>query len=297
MTLRLRSHAKINWHLEVLGRRQDGFHELLTLFQTVALHDDIEIEIREAGIDLEIEPLTADGESTPAGESNLAWRAARLFLDRFSQAAGGVALRLRKRIPVGGGLGGGSSNAATVLTGLAALSRPRPALAELEGIAAELGADVPYFLHGGVAIGYGRGDRIRPLPDDGIEEQKIWLAVPPIAVSTKEVFGSHRLTPGPPSSLEPWIARGLPRRLSELGGRNDLEATCFALHPEVGRVYDLLIASGASWVRLSGSGATLVATFESAAAADGAGRTLPEGVRWLPSRTLRRATWRDSAGF
>jgi 4-diphosphocytidyl-2-C-methyl-D-erythritol kinase len=293
--LRLRSHAKINWHLEVRGRRADGYHELRTLFQTIELADEIDLERSGGEIDVRIE-----GESLglEAGPANLAWRAARSFLDRFAPGSGdGVRITLRKRVPLGSGLGGGSSNAATVLSGLAALWGVDRGDARLVEIAARLGADVPFFLTGGVALGRGRGDEIAALPDADTGDQEIWLAVPPFAVPTRSVFEAYR--PGArrvaDDALERALAGELPRDLSALATWNDLEPTCLDLFPPLGELYNAL-ASRARWVRLSGSGGTVCALFADAREAADAGRALPGSVRWLRTRTMRRSAWRDSVG-
>ena len=123
--------------------------------------------------------------------------------------------------------------------------------------------------------------------------------MPPFAASTREVFAAAAVSEGGPDHV---LANGdwpgaLPRRLSLWQGRNDLEAPCFSLHPALRQMYNLLLASGATWVRLSGSGSTLVAIFDETADAERAGAELPEGVEWLRARTLRRSAWRASTGF
>lgn len=145
-----RSFAKLNLHLEVAGRRADGYHELRTLFSTIDLADELEIELTAGGVTLE-----TGRADLPAGRENLVVRAAEAFL---AAVGGGVGARIRllKRIPVGGGLGGGSANAATTLRGLALMTGSGPSEAELERIARSLGADVPFFLHGGLALGLGQ---------------------------------------------------------------------------------------------------------------------------------------------
>ena len=174
----IRSHAKINWHLEVVRRRPDGYHDLRTIFQTIELADELEVERAGSGIELEV----ADGGTELAADrTNLAWRAAELYRERFGDGGVGVRIRLRKRIPIGAGLGGGSSNAAAVLAALARSDGRDPASGELLAAAAELGADVPFFLVGGVAAGLGRGDVIRALADPRDPAPAVWLAVPPFA--------------------------------------------------------------------------------------------------------------------
>jgi 4-diphosphocytidyl-2-C-methyl-D-erythritol kinase len=293
--LRLRSHAKINWHLEVLRRRDDGYHELRTLFQTIALADDVELEPRAAGIELDV----AGDPALAADRSNLAWRAAELFFARLAPRAGGAAIRIEKRIPLGGGLGGGSSNAATVLAGLAKVHGIDSRDPGLAVVARELGADVPFFLVGGLALGLGRGDEIAPLADPDPSSVALHLAVPPFAVATRDVFAKHLAAPrnGASAGLEAVLAGAAAGDLAEIGSWNELEPACFQLFPELGRVYTRLTESGARWVRLSGSGGTIAARFARGDAAEAAGRTLPPGFRWLETKTLGRGEWRQSAGW
>src|SRR5262245_18066788 len=163
----LRAPAKVNLYLQVLGRRADGFHELVTVLHAIDLCDELSLQRRQRRRDIAggapDVALHVEGDA-PAGESNLAHRAARALLAE-SGAAGDVGLdiRLRKRIPAGGGLGGGSSDAAAVLSGLNALLG-RPCSHEtLMSLAAQLGSDVAFFLHGGTALCTGRGEIVRPL--------------------------------------------------------------------------------------------------------------------------------------
>ena len=155
--LHLRAHAKVNLALEVLGRRDDGYHELRTLFQTISLHDDIVLRPRAKDV-----TIRCDHPDVPRDETNLAVRAAR-DLQRFAGVAQGVEITLTKRIPVAGGLGGGSSDAAAVLMGLDRWWRLGLGPDGLLPLARRLGADVPYFLIGGTALGIARGDEVYPL--------------------------------------------------------------------------------------------------------------------------------------
>ena len=295
------SFAKINLHLEVLGRREDGFHELRTVFQTVDLADEIDLAVHRDGVELTIEGAP----DLAADPTNLAFRAAEAYLARWGQRGEGVSIRLKKRIPRGGGLGGGSSNAATVLAGMAVLLGRDPGGAALAELAAELGSDVPFFLYGGTALGTGRGERIAPLPDPPAPPLEIWLAVPPVAAATARVFAAHRLaakrpglaaTPvgappgdGPQAAIAPaWAA---------LVGRNDLEPTCMALYPPVRTVYNRLSESGAAAVRLSGSGSTIFALFADRAAGQAAGDRLDNDTIWLPVKTLSRIEWLSRSGL
>ena len=163
--------AKINLVLEILGRRDDGFHALETVFQTLELADEVAVEVRPGdGIGLVVE-----GADLPAGPENLAWRAAAAYTARHP--IGRVAIHLRKRVPHGAGLGGGSSDAAAVLRALARLDPdPLPAT-DLAVIALALGSDVPFFLVGGTAHALGRGEELTPLPDAA--DQVVTILKPP----------------------------------------------------------------------------------------------------------------------
>lgn len=289
-----RSFAKLNLHLEVVGRRADGYHELRTIFQTIDLADEIEIERAAGGIDLEVE-----GGSVAAGPENLVHRAAAAFLERWGAVGDGARLRLIKRIPAGGGLGGGSANAATVLLGMCSIWRVRPSYAELWPVARALGADVPFFLVGGTALGFGRGDEVVPLPDGDAAALELWLALPPFGTPTPEVFAAlgdaFRNAPSP-LLLGAEIGAPPGRGRSRIG-ENDLEAPAFRLWPELEAIYTSLLGAGASAVRMSGSGSTLFALFEEPSAARAAGVSLPSGTKWLGIRTLRRADWRRASGL
>jgi 4-diphosphocytidyl-2-C-methyl-D-erythritol kinase len=290
------SFAKINLHLQVVGRRADGYHELRTVFQTVDLHDLITLEPRASGLELEV----VEGKA-PAGPANLAFRAAEQFLARWAPGTG-VRIVLRKRIPVGGGLGGGSSNAGTVLRGLASLLDVRPSRADLWQIARGLGADVPYFLVGGTALGVGRGDEVVPLPD--LPEQEVWLIVPPVEIPTAGVYAA--LGEPPSTALDPDAAAlfdgGPGLRLAELPGRNDLEPVARQRFPVLDGVYNALSTAGASCARLSGSGATVYACFAASPAAERLAACLPPGTHIVKTLTLSRASlldrfrWRDPVG-
>jgi 4-diphosphocytidyl-2-C-methyl-D-erythritol kinase len=189
MSFSLPSYAKINWMLRVLGKRVDGFHELCTVFQTVSLHDTLTFEESDR---LE---LTCDDPQIPVDDSNLIIKAAKALQEAIPSTRGrGAKIHLEKRIPSPGGLGGGSSNAAVTLIGLGQLWN-----VDLWGvsdtIAKNLGADVPYFLYGGTALGTSRGDEIEQLSDR--EEAHMLIVTPKVDVSTAAVFqdlGARTLT-------------------------------------------------------------------------------------------------------
>jgi 4-diphosphocytidyl-2-C-methyl-D-erythritol kinase len=284
MATTYRSFAKINLHLEVVGRRPDGYHELRTVFQTVSLHDLIEVSLAGPGVELALR-----GRRVAAGESNLAHRAAVAFLERWGGGRG-VRLVLDKRIPVEGGLGGGSSNAATVLLALRELIGSPADEADLVEVAAGLGADVPYFLLGGTALGTGRGDVVEPLPDLG--EDDLWLFDPGQGVSTRRVFESGLIEPRTaPDPLLDALRRGAVRGASGAVGANDLEPAVFAVSAAVREVYNSLVSIGMKRIRVSGSGSTLFAFRSGAEDEREALSILPGDVRVFRVRTMSRASF------
>jgi len=287
-----RSFAKVNLHLEVVGRREDGYHELRTIFSTVDLADDLEIEPAPPGVDLVVE-----GARLAGGSSNLVHRAASAFLERWGGMPG-VRIRLRKRIPIGGGLGGGSSNAACTLLALNRMTGARVPATELERVARALGADVPFFLVGGRAVGLERGDRVLPVADLAFP-LALWLAVPPVPVSTAAVFSELQPRNGRETDARVTAALEgrVPASVEEAIGENDLEEAAFRLCPELLAVYTGLVRSRARVVRVSGSGSTVFAVYDDPEAARSAGEELPAGCLWIPVRTLGRAAWRHASGL
>jgi 4-diphosphocytidyl-2-C-methyl-D-erythritol kinase len=268
--LRVTSFAKINRDLRVLGKRPDGFHELDTVFQTVDLTDETDFSEGE-----EDEPdvsLTIDGAELPVDESNLILRAAAALRSRFNVRRS-ARIHLSKKIPVGGGLGGGSSNAAAALRGLATLWNLPLGKRDLHAVAASLGSDVPFFLLGGRARGQGRGEILTPLPDG--PEEWVLLVFPPFSLSTSEVYGRLKVPvlTGSPSATK---VSG-----SETGGgpeRNDLEQAAESLRGDLRRIRFALAGAGARSARLSGSGSTVFGTFGTKDEASKAQESL-EGLR------------------
>lgn len=267
----------------MIGRRDDGYHELITIFQTVDLADRLTLEVAGAKIDLEVH-----GGSAPSGEKNLAYRAAQRFLENWPLAAG-VRIDLEKTLPIGGGIGGGSSNAATVLMGLRRLTGIPVAVEELEPLARELGADVPYFLYGGTALGRGRGDRIEPLDD--LQERQVWLVTPSLEISTPDIFqlhGAQVMAGAEAPAAARW--RQAIDWSAIADGRNDLQETVLSRFPVMRDVYNKLVEAGASVVRLSGTGATLFAIFLKGEEPKELAATLPADSRVVRTRTLTRSS-------
>jgi 4-diphosphocytidyl-2-C-methyl-D-erythritol kinase len=290
--LRVRSYAKINLGLEVLGSREDGFHELRTLFQTVDLRDEIVLRPRPRGI-----VVTCDHPLVPTDGTNLAARAAEA-VRRFSGVGEGVEIAIRKRIPVGGGLGGGSSNAAATLMGLDRLWRLGLDPVDLHRLARRLGADVPYFLVGGTALGLGRGDEVYPLRRQ--VRGHVVVVDPGVPVSTARVFSrvDERLTPRMNSnSIFTFVSRELEGAGAYRVLVNDLEEAALeeapALREQVVRVRDVLWREGARCAALSGSGSSFFGLFGGARAARRAAAALEsEGFRASVARTLTHDEYR-----
>lgn len=287
MSRTYRSFAKINLHLQVEGRLADGYHELRTLFQTVSLHDLVALTpVNAPGVELSV----PDG-GAPEDPSNLAYRAARELLD-FAAPERGLKIELHKRIPAGGGLGGGSGNAATVLLGAREVLDLDVPDADLRALAADLGADVPFFLVGGTALGVGRGDEVVTLPE--LPEQEVLLVDPGVSVSTAEVFAALETPPRRPlpAGVSALVDGGSAVNIENLGGFNDLERPVFDAFPKVRSVYNALRRAGASVVRLSGSGATVFACFADPQQASGVGSYLPSDAKVYSARTLSRSAMR-----
>ena len=272
---RFRSFAKINLGLEVVGRLPGGYHSLKTLFATVSLHDTVEIEETRSRI-----VVHCDRQDVPNDETNLAYRAAAL-VQRISGRKGGVRIHITKRIAVGGGLGGGSSNAATVLRALDLMWGLKLGPSGLLEAARTLGADVPYFLVGGPVLGLGRGDDIHPLPVK--VREKLLLVPGPGGVSTAAVFKRFSALDSRPRGpgIDAFLAssqtsprpRGFPLRTL----RNDLEPAAMAESPalsafarRVRRAARLTNAHAA----MSGSGSSFFLLFDDADAKRAARRAL-----------------------
>jgi 4-diphosphocytidyl-2-C-methyl-D-erythritol kinase len=265
--------GKLNLFLHVLGRRRDGYHDLQTVFRLVERADAVGIGVRE------------DGQvrfSGPFGDDNLCLRAARL-LKSESGTTLGCDLSLEKVLPVGGGMGGGSSAAATVLLVLNRLWRTGFPAAALRGIGCRLGADVPFFLHGGNALGEGLGEMLSTL-----ELPPAWYLVltPQVQVSTKEIFSDASLTPsGKRLKIPPFLSGQ---------GRNDLQAVVAAKYPDVKAHLDWL-AKRAAGARMTGSGACVFAEFKSEAEALALQSELPREMRGFVTRGLDRHPLHDWA--
>jgi len=284
-SLRVPSYAKVNLGLEVLGQRQDGYHELRTLFQTISLHDDLELRPAREVV------VRCSHPGVPADQTNLAARAA-LALRRYARRDEGVEIAIEKRIPVGGGLGGGSSNAAATLLALDRWWGLGLGRAGLLPLARNLGADVPFFLFGGTALGLARGDEVYPLRRQ--VKGHLVLALPGRPVSTAAVFAriDTRLTPRENShNIFRFVS-------SDLGGSsalrvlvNELESAALEEAPDlkhqVRRIRGFLVRDGALLASLSGSGSSYFGLFDDAQSAGRAQAALRgAGFHALRARTL-----------
>jgi 4-diphosphocytidyl-2-C-methyl-D-erythritol kinase len=263
--------AKLNLFLHVTGRRADGYHELQTLFQLIDLSDTLSIQVRENG--------RIERPSGPAGvdpDSDLTVRAAKA-LQAATGCRGGASLRISKRIPLGGGLGGGSSDAATTLLALNHLWGCRLSIDELARLGLPLGADVPVFIRGSSAWAEGVGERLEP-----VELPERWFLVihPGVAVPTRDVFQSPELTRNSPRiTMRAFFGPG-----GASGSRNDCEPVVRARFPEV--------ADALSWLekfapaRLTGTGSCIFASFASAIDAERVAARVPDRWRAFVARGL-----------
>jgi 4-diphosphocytidyl-2-C-methyl-D-erythritol kinase len=286
LPLRARSYAKINLALSVLGRRQDGYHDIQTIFQNIDLYDEFEFH-SSPHIELHCKSFPDIRQ-----EDNLVWKAAA----SLASECGGdhtVSITLRKNIPLGAGLGGGSSNAAITLLALRCFWNLDISDSDLISIAADLGSDVPFFLRGGTALGIGRGEEIHPLPDPPTENMII--IYPGVTVSTAEAYRSLNL--GLTSSLTDHRIQRLcgqikagKRFLAEIF--NDFEASILSAYPPILEAKNFLKTQGAMASMLSGSGSSVFGFFSNEESALAAARKAA-GANWqvFPAKTLSRAEY------
>ena len=272
----LPSFAKVNLHLRVLGKREDGFHDIFTVFQSVSLHDTLTFENADVGV-----TLYCGEPELPADGSNLIVRAAESLRHAFS-VSGGARIHLEKRIPMGGGLGGGSSNAAATLIGLSRLWQIKTTVADLRRIGSDLGSDVPFFLEGGTSVGSGRGTDLATIDDLAAE----WMLIvtPDEHVSTAGAYaglGAENLTKEASNRiLRVCRSEAGSSDFLQTGAVNDFEETIFASHPEIGRVKRKLFELGAGRAMMSGSGASVFAIFDKEETRRTALKALDEEVNW-----------------
>lgn len=288
--LTLRAHAKINLDLRILGLLPDGYHEVRTVLQTLRLHDTLTFTPVAGPF-----AIACDDPTLPTDAGNLVWRAAEVLAAAAvpRRRVDGVRVEVAKRIPAQAGLGGGSADAAATLVALTHLWRLDLSATDLATLAARLGADVPFFLGGGTALGTGRGDDVSPLAEP--PPASVVVVVPPFGVSTPDAYRWFDVD-GPPRRVARRRAPPLsawPAWAAEL--RNDLEAPVARRHPAIGRLIRSLTTLGAEYAAMSGSGSAVFGIFpddETAAAAQAA--LVRRGVRaWLTGTLSRAAVTRQ----
>jgi 4-diphosphocytidyl-2-C-methyl-D-erythritol kinase len=250
-TLLIDSPAKINLSLDILGKRDDGYHEIRTLLQKISLHDTIRFSLgKKRGIS-----ISTNHPSLPVGKENLVYRAAAMLLER-SKFEEGVSIRIRKRIPIGAGLGGGSSNAAATLKALNQLLGTGYSQRELMKMGLMIGADVPFFLIKGSAIGAGIGEKLKK-----VELPHLWylLINPNFEVSTRWAYQNFVLT----KRRFHYNIHKFSRKPSEILRilRNDLEEVVKSSYPQIDTMIEILRAAGAAGASMTGSGPTVFGIF------------------------------------
>ena len=300
MQVTVPSFAKLNLDLRVLSKRSDGYHNLRTIFQTISLKDSLRIDFnfaKRTQIELDSSVDIAD---------NLVVRAARLVLETLKTKAH-VRFVLKKQIPMGAGLGGGSSNAAAVLIALPALAGKRLPFEQLSALGEMLGSDVPFFLHGGTALGIGRGTELYPLPD--LPQHHALVVSTGIHVSTAEAYKSlgrtvtNALTSEEESPILrefqaiAWSLNSAP--LAQLPFKNHFEPAVFQSHPELAAVVRKLRKLGAKPAMMTGSGSAVFGVFETKVQAQQSTRAFRDGrtypVRFVDRRRYQ-ALWHEALG-
>jgi 4-diphosphocytidyl-2-C-methyl-D-erythritol kinase len=284
--LRVRSFAKINLALAVVGRLPDGFHEIRTVFQSIDLHDELEFRPSRR--------LELDGGDLKGvlREDNLIWKAAKA-LSEAARTRRGAQIILRKKIPLASGLGGGSSNAAVTLLGLCRLWDLEIPQATLISLAAGLGSDVPFFLQGGTMLGVGKGEETYPLPE--IESRHLLVIFPGVHVSTADAYRSLRMVLTSREAIhkiQAFCGR-LPAGPDLLAGIfNDFETSILPAYSAIREARDFLLAQRATAAMLSGSGSSVFGFFLDEESALAASRAVSRvGWRVFPAKTISRVEY------
>jgi 4-diphosphocytidyl-2-C-methyl-D-erythritol kinase len=283
--MRIKSFAKINLGLEVIGKREDGFHEVRTLLQAVDFYDVLEFRsASDDGISLE-----GDDPTLSWGEDNLIFRAALLLKKKF-RVSKGVEIHVTKTIPPGKGLGGGSSNAAMTLYMLNkhwGLGLEKKVLMDF---GKELGADVPFFLEGGLCLGTGRGDDIVPVPD--LDSVFCLLVFPEFSISTASIYGQFQLSLTSHSKGSKIIKFLDSRELGSL--ENELEETVFRPHPQLKVIKNLFRDHGAELSLVSGTGSAVFGLFSESEKAKKVLEKLEKSYTSFLVETLSRERYQES---
>jgi len=284
--IELEAHAKVNLTLEVLGKRPDGYHDLRSVVMPVSLTDTVSLSAAPSGeISLSV---TAESwirtERLGLPDENLAVRVVRLMHQRYSTDQG-VEIRIHKRIPIGGGMGGGSADAAAVIRGLNKLWDLNLSIEELTSFGADLGSDIPALVHGGVVVMEGRGEIVKPLLSNGLDDdcKSMWMVVanPGVMCSTAVIFRNWRadLTKPPKiiNNIRPHIQKGDVGAVSE-ALYNGLEEVVYSCFPEVERTSVLLREAQCLGVLLSGSGASVFGLVRDKAHGERVIQQLPDDI-------------------
>ncbi|MBI5695785.1 MAG: 4-(cytidine 5'-diphospho)-2-C-methyl-D-erythritol kinase [Nitrospirae bacterium] len=285
VTLKIKAPAKVNFVLEVVGRRPDGYHDLVSVMQALELADELTLTRTGSGVE-----VRCDHPEVPVGPGNIAYRAAEAVL-REGGFSGGVSIHIKKVIPVAAGLGGGSSDAAAAMKGVAmlyGLEIPRGRMAD---IALGLGADVPFFLSWPCALAQGVGERLTELPPT--EETWIVLVKPPFGVSTAWVYSQLNLgltNTYNSITLPPFEGRPLNAGTLVSCLRNDLERVTVSKYPLIKEIKERLLETGAVAAMMSGSGPTVFGVYRDRAGAEASARSL-DGAGWAVHVTRTILAW------
>ena len=276
MTVNEKGYAKLNYSLDVHAKRADGYHDLTMVMGSVSLWDDVEVSLRTDG---KIE-AACSLPWLPRDERNLAVRAARVFFDAAGETSLGADIRIKKRVPVGAGMAGGSTDAAAVLRALNVLTGANLSAERLRALALTVGSDVPYCVAGGMMLAEGRGEILSPLPE--LPGGWIVICKPPFSVSTAELFGridkrrvtAHPDTQGLCAALRDGDLRGAARRMY-----NVFEEALPRSSAEIGSIRGALLDGGALGAVMTGTGSAVFGIFEERAAAAAAHKRLSRAYR------------------
>ncbi len=282
--LSLRAPAKINLCLSVLGKRPDGYHEVEMLMQAVGLYDEVTVRLSDRGIS-----VRCDSDAIPGGEGNIAYRAAREMQD-LSGRTPGIAIEIKKNIPVAAGLGGGSSDAAAVLVACNRLLGTGLTRERLAEIGTRLGMDVPFFLYGPTALARGRGEVLTTVPSP----PKFWVLLVNPGFETPTAWVYKNLSFGLTKKGDCTNIAGL--KVSQIAGslHNDLETVTASAHREIGEMERALLDAGALGVLMSGSGPTVFGIFEAETACrEAVGKLQTKGWRLYPAEILTGPLYRE----
>lgn len=260
ITLQQQAYAKLNLTLDILGKREDGYHNLCSVMQQISLCDDLEIDL-ETGEDWKIE---TDRDDVPCDSSNLAWKAAGVFYKTLGRDPGGVSIRITKRIPSQAGLGGGSADAAAVLLALNRHENEPFTVEELACLGAKIGSDVPFCVMGGTALVEGRGELLRPLP--AMPDCFYCIVMPDFSVSTAQLYAAFdeegsTYCPDTAGMIEALNRGDLLHTAGSVG--NSFESLVSADHPQIKEMKDAMLDSGALGAAMTGSGSAVFGIFDS----------------------------------